>query len=187
MGVLRYIAKRLALYFAVLLIGLTITFLLPRFMPANPIEAYIGQMQARSNGTLTGEAIAEMRSNLRELYGMDGSLLTQYLGYMKRVVLEFDFGPSFAFYPQSVNEMLMNALPYTLGLLLISTFLGWVLGNLVGVVAGYFHTKKSATILEMVGILIYPIPYYILAVSMILLLAYIIPIFRCPRPSRSAV
>jgi peptide/nickel transport system permease protein len=32
-------------------------------------------------------------------------------------------------------------------------------------------------VLEVVGILLYPIPYYILAVSVILLLAYVIPIF----------
>jgi peptide/nickel transport system permease protein len=96
---------------------------------------------------------------------------------MQRVVLHFDFGPSFAFYPQSVNAMIMGALPWTLSLLLISTFLAWTLGNLVGLVAGYFHTKRSATILELVGILLYPIPYYILAVSLILLLAYVIPIF----------
>jgi peptide/nickel transport system permease protein len=47
----------------------------------------------------------------------------------------------------------------------------------VGVVAGYFHTKRAATVLEVVGILLYPIPYYILAVSVILLLAYVVPIF----------
>ena len=55
--------------------------------------------------------------------------------------------------------------------------IAWILGNLVGLVAGYFHTKRAATVLELVGILLYPIPYYILAVSLILLLAYVIPIF----------
>jgi peptide/nickel transport system permease protein len=177
MGVIQYVAKRIGLYLAVLFIGLSITFLLPRFMPANPIEAYISQLQSRANGTLTPEAIAEMRVNLEELYGLNGDLLTQYFNYMKRIVAKFDFGLSMAFYPQSVTTMILSALPWTLGLLLISTFVAWLLGNMVGLVAGYFHTKKAATILEVVGILLYPIPYYILAVSVILLLAYIFPIF----------
>jgi peptide/nickel transport system permease protein len=73
--------------------------------------------------------------------------------------------------------MILSALPWTLSLLLVSTIIAWILGNLVGLVAGYFHTKRSATVLEIVGILLYPIPYYILAVSLILLLAYVIPIF----------
>ena len=177
MGLLQYVGKRLGIYLAVILIGLSITFLLPRFMPASPIEAYISQMQSRANGTITPEAIEQMRANLEQLYGLKGDLLTQYLNYMSRVLLRFDFGPSMSFYPQTVSTMILGALPWTLSLLLVSTVLAWLLGNLVGLVAGYFHTKRSAAVLEFVGILLYPIPYYILAVSLILLLAYVIPIF----------
>lgn len=177
MGIIHYVAKRVGLYFAVLFIGLTITFLLPRLMPTNPIDGYIGQLQARASGALTADAIAELRQNLEELYGLKGDLFSQYVAYLERIVLRLDFGPSFTFYPQSVSAMILNALPWTLSLLLVSTVIAWLLGNLVGLVAGYFHTKRAATILEVVGILLYPIPYYILAVSVILLLSYIIPIF----------
>ena len=41
MGVLQYIAKRIGLYFVVLFIGLTITFLLPRFMPAESVSPLV--------------------------------------------------------------------------------------------------------------------------------------------------
>ena len=177
MGVLQYVAKRVGLYIAVLFIGLTITFLLPRLMPTNPIDGYIGQLQARASGALTADAIEQLRSNLEELYGLKGDLLTQYLNYLNRVVLHFDFGPSFTFYPQSVSQIIFTALPWTLGLLLVSTIIAWILGNMVGLVAGYFHTKKAGSVLEILGILLYPIPYYILAVTVILLLSYVIPLF----------
>jgi len=177
MGVLQYVAKRVGLYLAVLFIGLTITFLLPRLMPTNPIDGYIGQLQARASGALTADAIEQLRSNLEELYGLKGDLFTQYLSYLNRVVLHFDFGPSFTFYPQSVSQIIFTALPWTLGLLLVSTIVAWILGNMVGLVAGYFHTKRSASLLEVLGILLYPIPYYILAVTVILLLSYVIPLF----------
>jgi peptide/nickel transport system permease protein len=177
MGVLQYVAKRLGLYIAVLFIGLTITFLLPRLMPTNPIDGYIGQLQARASGALTADAIAQLRSNLEELYGLKGNLFEQYVAYLERVVLRFDFGPSFTFYPQSVSQIIFTALPWTLGLLLASTIIAWILGNMVGLVAGYFHTKRAASILEVLGILLYPIPYYILAVTVILMLSYVIPLF----------
>jgi len=177
MGVLQYVGKRVGIYLAVLFIGLTVTFFLPRLLPTNPIDAYIGQLQARANGQLTSEAIAQLRTSLEELYGLKGDLFSQYLSYLNRVVRHLDFGPSFTYYPTSVSSMILTALPWTLGLLLISTIIAWILGNLVGVVAGYFHTRRAATVLEVVGILLYPIPYYILAVSVILLLAYVIPIF----------
>ena len=177
MGVLAFVAKRIGLYFAVLFIGLTITFLLPRLMPINPVDGYIGQLQSRANGTMTAEAITELRSTLETLYGLKGDLFTQYVSYLKRIVFSFDFGPSFTYYPQPVSAMIFNALPWTLGLLLTATVIAWILGNMVGLVAGYFHKKKAASVLEFVGILLYPIPYYILAVTMLLLLAYIFPIF----------
>ncbi|MGA7305124.1 MAG: ABC transporter permease [Rhodothermales bacterium] len=176
MGVLQYVGKRIATYFAVLFIGRTITFFLPRMLPTNPIDAYIGQLQAQSAGTLTSEAIAALRVSLEELYGLKGSLLSQYVSYLKHIV-HFDFGPSFAYYPKSVSSLLFTALPWTLCLLLLATLVAWIIGNAVGVVAGYFHTRKAATALEVVGILLYPIPYYILAVSVILLFAYVFPIF----------
>ena len=177
MGLLSFVAKRIGLYFLVLFIGLTITFMLPRLMPINPVDGYIGQLQSRANGTMTSEAIAELRTTLETLYGLKGDIFTQYVSYLKRIVLGFDFGPSFTYYPQPVSAMILNALPWTLGLLLTSTVIAWTLGNLVGLVAGYFHKEKAASLLEFVGILLYPIPYYILAVTMLLLLAYIFPIF----------
>lgn len=105
MGVLQYIAKRPGLYVAVLFIGLSITFLLPRLMPTNPIDGYIAQLQARAGGVLTTEAIEDLRGSLEELYGLKGDLFSQYVGYLKRIVTSFDFGPSFVPYPQPVNVM----------------------------------------------------------------------------------
>jgi peptide/nickel transport system permease protein len=45
------------------------------------------------------------------------------------------------------------------------------------VVAGYYNKHPAATALEILGIIIYPIPYYILALMLILLLAFFFPIF----------
>ena len=177
MGVVQYVAKRVGLYLAVLFIGLTITFFLPRLMPVNPIDGYISQIQARASGALTGDAIAQLRENLEQLYGLKGTLWEQYVAYLERVVLRFDFGPSFTYYPQPVSQIIFSAVPYTMGLLLAATVIAWILGNMVGLLAGYFHTKRAGSILEVLGILLYPIPYYILAVTVILVLTYLIPLF----------
>jgi peptide/nickel transport system permease protein len=146
-------------------------------MPTNPIDGYIGQIESRAGQTLRPEAIAALRSNLEELYGLKGDIFSQYVNYLNRVVLHFDFGPSFTNYPEPVSSMIFRALPWTLGLLLTSTIFSWLIGNLIGLVAGYFHNKRSATILEVVGILLYPIPYYIMALTVILVLAYFLPVF----------
>lgn len=177
MGFAQYVLKRVVSYLLVLFIGITITFFLPRLMPGDPINNYISQVQSRAQQTLTPEALLQLRSSLEELYGLKGSLLTQYVNYLNRVLLHFDFGPSFTSYPEPVSNIILNALPWTAGLLLTTTLLSWLLGNLVGLVAGYFNKNRAATALEIFGIVLYPIPYYILALMVIMALAFYNPIF----------
>jgi len=177
MKLAQYVLQRFASYLAVLFIGLTITFFLPRLMPGDPINNYISQVQARAGQTLSPEATQQLRASLEELYGLKGSLFSQYFGFLNRVFLHFDFGPSFTSYPEPVSHILLAALPWTAGLLLTTTVISWLLGNLVGLVAGYFNKHPAANALEIFGIILYPIPYYILALTVIIVLAFIFPIF----------
>ena len=177
MGLLQYISSRVGSYLLVLFIGLTVTFFLPRFMPSDPVEQYIFELQSTAGQTLSVEEMEYLRDTLNQIYGLEGSLWSQYLGYLERVLLHFDFGPSFSAFPEPVLTFIMRALPWTLGLLVMTTLISWLLGNLVGLLAGYFHDSKVATTLEVFGILLYPIPYYIVALILILTLAYIWPIF----------
>ena len=177
MGLLQYFLQRITTYILVLFIGITITFFLPRFMPSDPIEGYIAQMQNQAGQSLSPEAIDGLRASLKELYGLEGTLITQYWHYLQRIFINFDFGPSFTSFPRPVSEIIMNALPWTIGLLVVTTAISWTLGNLIGLVAGYFHNNRAATALEVFGVILYPIPYYILALMLILLLAYTWPIF----------
>jgi len=177
MGLIQYLAGKIVTYLLVLLIGITITFFLPRWMPGDPIEGYLAQITTQAGQTLTSEAMEELRQTLAELYGLEGSLLSQYFGYLKRVFLTFDFGPSLTSFPRPVSEFIATALPWTLGLLGTSTLLAGISGNLIGLLAGFFHNNRVATVLEVIGVVLYPIPYYILALVLILLFAYIWPVF----------
>lgn len=177
MALLQYIIGRIASYLVVLFIGITITFFLPRFMPSDPIEQYIFQLQSQAGQSMSPEEIVALRETLSQIYGLDGTLFTQYLGFLKRVVLQFDFGPSLSSFPTPVMEFILRALPWTLGLLLTTTLISWTLGNLIGLVAGYFHDSKAANAMEVVGVIIYPIPYYIVALVLILLFGYVWMLF----------
>ena len=177
MGLLQYIAGRFSVYIVVLFIGITIIFILPRLMPSDPIESYIARLQSQAGQTLSPEAVDDLRASLRQLYGLEGDLLTQYVNYVRKVFFSFDFGPSMTAFPRPVSEFIAQALPYTVGLLATTTIIAWLLGNFIGLVAGFFHNHQAATLLEVLGVVLYPIPYYILAVVLILLFTYIWPIF----------
>lgn len=177
MALFQYIVGRIASYLVVLFVGITITFFLPRFMPSDPVEQYIFQLTAQAGQTMAPEEIAELRETLSQIYGLEGSLFSQYLGFLERVILHFDFGPSLASFPTPVMDFILRALPWTLGLLLTTTLIAWVIGNLIGLLAGYHHNSRAATALEVVGVIIYPIPYYIVAIVLILLFGYVWSIF----------
>ncbi len=177
MGLIQYIVSKLGAYFVVLFIGVTITFFLPRLMPSDPIEGYIAQLQNQAGQNMPPEALQELRQSLASLYGLEGTLAEQYFGYLKKIFLTFDFGPSLSSFPRPVSEFIFLALPWTLGLLGTSILLSWLIGNMIGLLAGYFHNSRWATALEVFSVVLYPIPYYILALVLILLFAYIWPIF----------
>ncbi len=177
MSLLTDVAARFGMYVGVLLIGLTVLFIVPRLMPSDPIEGYLMRVQNQTNTVMSPEEVAAIRSSLTDLYGLGGSLPSQYVGFLKRVFLTLDFGPSMNAYPRPVKEFVLIAMPYTLGLLVTSTVIAWVLGNLVGLLAGFFNNSKPATVLEVVGVILYPIPFYILALVLIILFAYVWPVF----------
>jgi len=177
MGLLNYLLSRIGSYFVVLFVGLTITFFLPRFLPSDPIENYIVQLEQQAGQSMTPEEVQAIRETLQQIYGLEGSLFEQYLGYLGRVVLRFDFGPSLANFPTPVNELILKALPWTVGLMGTAVVVSWVLGNLIGLVAGYFHESRVATGLEVLGVFLYPIPPFIVALVMIMLFGYVWPIF----------
>jgi peptide/nickel transport system permease protein len=64
-----------------------------------------------------------------------------------------------------------------MGLLLTTTFISWLVGNAIGLIAGFRKEKTYSKILEGIAIVLYPIPYYIFALIMIILFAYVFPIF----------
>ena len=176
MRLLSQIATRLISYFLVIGFGLTTIFFVPRFAPNDPVEAMLAKVS--STGSFMDAAQSDaLRASLTDAFGLQGSLIEQYGRFVKRVLLTGDFGPSLAMYPTPVSQLIGQALPWTFGLLLSSTLIAWLLGNFVGLLAGWRPNATSSRVMEAIAIIIYPIPYYILALVLSILFSYIWTIF----------
>ncbi|MBZ0288823.1 MAG: ABC transporter permease, partial [Anaerolineae bacterium] len=99
-----------------------------------------------------------------------------YIGFWRRIFAG-DLGPSFTSFPTPVTHMIGNSIFWTLGLLGISTLISWMLGLILGALAGYFSNRWWSKVLERVLVTIYPVPYYILAFVLLMLLTYYLPLF----------
>jgi len=171
----RYLLPRIVQYLVVVLIGVTMVFIIPRLTPSDPIEQYLNQITSQGQ-FLDPEVVEELRETLKELYGLKGSLFHQYIRFWQRIV-SGDFGPSFLQFPAPVVELIRISLPWTAGLLSISTIFAWIIGSVLGGLAGSFRNTNWAKILEAFAMSIRPIPYYIMALFVVVLFAYVFPLF----------
>ena len=165
----RYLIPRLIQYVLVIWLGITVVFLIPRLTPSDPIMSMIGMMRARGS-TLEPGAMDGIIRDLTELYGLQGSWLDQYWAFWGRL-FRGDFGVSFFNFPTRVNQLIATALPWTLGLLLTTTLISWIIGNILGGLAGYYARKGWSRTLDAIAMVIRPQPYYIFAFGLLLLFA----------------
>lgn len=172
----RYIIPRLIQYIIVIFVGVTVVFLVPRFTPLDPVVTVLNRMTAYGAQYLDPSAIEKLKETMMELYGLKGSLLIQYINFWKRL-FKGDFGPSLSIFPTPVISIIMNSLPWTAGLLITVAILSWIIGNTLGELAGYYSNKRWAKMMAVISMSIYPIPYYIMALVLLILFAYLIPIF----------
>lgn len=172
----KYLSLRLVTWALTILIGVTFIFFIPRMFPSDPVEGMIGQMESRS-GQMDPVQKEALRKSLRIQFGLEGTLWEQYTSFLWNGLLHFDFGPSLMSYPTPASEIIMRNLPYTVGLSLTTTVVAWVIGNVIGLLAGFRKNKKSSKILETVAICIYPIPYFIVALVLQIVFSFVLGCF----------
>ena len=167
----KFLLSRIFLWLLTILVGITIVFFIQRMLPSDPIESMIGKIVTMGS-TLTPDAVDAIRESLMKQYGLQGSIFEQYGTTLVRMAT-FNFGPSMSSYPMPVSALIAQALPYTVGLLLTTTLISWIVGNAIGLLAGFKKNKWYSKLLETVSMCVYPIPYFIMALVIMIFCAYI--------------
>jgi peptide/nickel transport system permease protein len=168
-----YALKRLLQFALVVFIGINLAYLITHATPIDPVEQTVSAVTAF--GSTSPEAIQMMRKSLRDLYGLEGGLFSQYVVFWSRVLVG-DFGPSLSAFPTPVSTLIARALPWTVGLLSVSTVLAFVLGNLLGGLAGYYRDSRVLKVAGIVTMAVHPIPYYIVAFMLLIVFGYLWPV-----------
>jgi peptide/nickel transport system permease protein len=100
----------------------------------------------------------------------------QYVGLWSRL-FRGDLGPSFSSFPTPVIDLIRNALPWTLGLLVTATLISWTIGNLLGVIASYYPNNRLLNVVDVLSQGVRPIPYYLMALLMMTLFGFALGLF----------
>jgi peptide/nickel transport system permease protein len=168
-----YLLSRLGQFALVVFIGINLAFVVTHATPIDPVEQSIAA--STQFGSTNPEAVEMMRQSLKELYGLQGGLWDQYVSFWRRIAAG-DFGPSLSAFPTPVSTLIGRALPWTVALLVVSTVLTWVLGNLLGGLAGYYRRNRALRFAGILAMAFHPIPYYIVAFVLLIVFGYLWPV-----------
>ncbi|MFN4223336.1 MAG: ABC transporter permease [Fervidobacterium nodosum] len=162
---MKYIFNRLFFFVLTLFVALTLNFILPRLMPGDPAERVL----SRFGGEIEKNAVEAMRIAL----GVDKetNIFKQYVTYLKNTFTG-NFGISYLHYPVPVSEVLRNSIPWTIGLVGISTVLSFIIGTFLGIYAGWNRNKKSGMGLLIFSLSLRSVPYFWLAMLFLYFFGY---------------
>jgi peptide/nickel transport system permease protein len=131
---LKLITRRLLFLILVIWAASTIVFFIPRLSAKNPVRERFAEL-ARSGGFSPAD-MDKIIAAYSAKFGLDKPLLQQYVDYISSVA-RFDLGVSYNKYPKTVLGLIMDSLPWTIMLLLVTTVLSFVIGNLLGAIAAW--------------------------------------------------
>jgi peptide/nickel transport system permease protein len=114
---------------------------------------------------------SEVIAAYESAFGFDKPLLEQYITFWKEL-FRGNMGPSLLGFPTPVVELLRRRIPWTIGLLSLSTLIAWVLGILIGALVGWKRGTRFDKIVSVLSIGISQIPYYIVSVLAVLIVGY---------------
>lgn len=131
---LKKVLGRLLFLILVIWAASTITFFIPRLSPRNPIRERFAEL-ARIGG-FSPQDLETIVASYNTKFGLDKPLIQQYFDYIASIA-RFDLGVSLNKYPKTVIDLIMESLPWTITLLLVTTILSFIIGNLLGAVAAW--------------------------------------------------
>jgi len=157
----RYILKRLLMLIPVLLGVSLITFFLLYLAPGDIVTMIVSQ-----GGSYSAEAEAEMRVK----YGLDKPFIVQYLNYMKKLVLHFDFGISYTT-GQSVTSEILSKAPTTAKLAVLGIFTAVLIGIPSGIISAVKQYSVFDYVITPIAIFGVSVPNFWLGLMLIIVFA----------------
>jgi len=87
--------------------------------------------------------IEDMVKEYNQKFGLDKPLWRQYISYLGDTA-RLDFNYSISNYPRTVRDLIAEALPWTIGLLGMTTLLSFIIGTLLGALLAWPERRVDA-------------------------------------------
>jgi len=159
---MRALLRRLGVYFLAAWVALTVSFLLPRVVPGNPVAGAVAR--ASQSGNCNSQCVMAIEAQLG--YNVHTSVWDQYLQYIGNLA-HGDLGHSWS-ENAPVGSLILQYLPWTLGLLVVATTTAFVGGTAIGILIAWRRGSWLDWVLP--GATFFQaIPYFFLALVVVLI------------------
>lgn len=164
----RYLGRKLLLYGLTFFLAVTIDWMIPRFMPGDPVTNMLARVSVNS------DAAVVMYEYYSHVFGLDVPVWQQYLNFWA-ALFQGDLGRSAYLFPTPVVDVLKRAVPYDLFLLLPSILLAWYTGNKFGAFAA--RSKWLDNTASPIGYILTATPYMWLGILLAWFFGIVLGIF----------
>ncbi len=166
----RYFGRKLLIYALTFILAVSIDWMIPRFMPGDPIRNMLTRVTVGS----TAGASQAMYNYYSHLFGMDVPVWQQYINFWNSL-LHGNLGISTWLFPTPVSKVLKNAVPFDIALLVPSILLSWYAGNKFGAFAA--RSKWLDNTVSPLGYVLTATPYMWLGILLAWLFGTVLHIF----------
>jgi len=168
-----YIARRFGVFLLIIWLAATLNFFLPKLSGQDPVRTKL--LESAQLGGYVQAGLDDMVKEYNQRFGLDRPLWRQYLSYLHDTA-RLDFNYSIANYPRTVRAMIAEALPWTIGLLGITTLLSFGIGTLLGALLAWPGAPRWMRYLMPPLWALHAIPYFLLGLVLMYLLAFQVPL-----------
>jgi peptide/nickel transport system permease protein len=158
---MRYLARRGGLFLLTLWAALTVNFAIPRLMPGNEADAVLATFRG-INPAAAHALELEFGLNVHQ------SLITSYCQYLGHC-LTGNFGITAL--GISVRSAISSAMPWTLGLVGVTTIIAFAIGTLVGVLSAWRRGGKLDGLLPPLLFIVSTLPVFVIGLLLLYLFA----------------
>jgi peptide/nickel transport system permease protein len=160
-----YIIRRLILIIPTFIGISLVSFFMIQLAPGSPIYFRLISAQGQMTADADTERIIE---ETKALYGLDKPIWKQYVSWVGRLI-SFDFGRSYKDM-RPVSEKILETLPITLQLNIISIFLIYLISVPIGVYSSTHQNTFSDSLVTLILFILYSLPSFWVAMLLILYL-----------------
>jgi peptide/nickel transport system permease protein len=158
---MRFVLRRVGFFALTLWVALTLNFLLPRMMPGNPALAVIGKFR----GGISPQAVKVLEAQFG--VGAHQNIVVLYFRYLGDVAT-LKFGTSLTTQPgASVGRVILDAIPWTLGLVGVTTILAFILGTGIGILGAWRRGGWLDSLMPPIFVIMSVVPYFWLGLVLI--------------------